>query len=469
VPLYYPDDIQLRSDTNPGTITCTARTVLKDPKGMKPRYRTCCFGFTLLIVLPLAACTLKLTTDLSKIIGIDNPSELMQSEEAQQIATRIGEGMGTKIMEGEILAEDMGKGVGEVLLKPQLVPLIQNPISVELIEANGREAMQQGDYSTAISAFKRTNNLARIEEIALILFDEGATDEAADLHHYLTERGWPLRPPYFLAKHIEDEGLAVINNPAFKEINPEQYNRTYTRRHYNLLDTMSLEESYLSNNTITKNEMLRQLRGIPLIILADAYFVVKQHTCFVDILTSLNHDNLIIGLEEELYKLKKNREIADKLNYLPLFTFVENNGIPTFTHGPPPEAITGTTPAVIDFFSWDTMVADKTAELLHQGKQVIIIIGDTHVSPDHLPFLIEEKVGINPTLVVQNPLHISLEEILEGKKLVCTEELEAWGVNEEKALKIDNDFYLNTEIPAQDLKHYIEMFNLEPSLRKKGT
>ena len=43
------------------------------------------------------------------------------------------------------------------------------------------------------------------------------------------------------------------------------------------------------------------------------------------------------------------------------------------------------------------------------------------------------------------------------------------GVNEEKALKIDNDFYLNTEIPAQDLKHYIEMFNLEPSLRKKGT
>jgi hypothetical protein len=113
------------------------------------------------------------------------------------------------------------------------------------------------------------------------------------------------------------------------------------------------------------------------------------------------------------------------------------------------------------------MVADTAADLIHQGKQVIIIIGDTHVSPDHLPFLMEEKAGINPTVVIQNPLDISLEEILEGKELVCTEELTAWGINEEKALLIDNDFYLNTEMPAQDLKHYIDLFNLEPFLRKK--
>ena len=435
---------------------------------MKNQYRKCCRGLTLLIVPPLlAGCTLKLTTDLSKIIGIDNPSQLMQSEEAQQIATRIGEGMGTKIMEGEILAEDMGKGVGEVLLKPQTLPIIQDPISVELIEANGRAALQQGDYRAAISAFKSTNNLARLEEIALVLFDKGSTDAAADLHHYLTDRGWPLRPPYLLAKHIEDEGLAGINNPAFKEINPEQYNRTYTRRHYRLLDTIALEESYLRANTVTRNEMLSQLRGAPLIILADAYFVVKQHTCFLDIVTSLNHDNLIIGLEQELEKLKGKREMADKLNYLPLFTFIENNRIPTFIHGPPPDPIQGKTPAPIDFFSWDTMVADTAADLIHQGKQVIIIIGDTHASPDHLPFLIEEKAGINPTVVIQDPLQSSLEEILEGKELVCSGELTAGGITEEKALMIDNDFYLTTEIPVDDLKHYIDMFNLEPFLRKK--
>ena len=435
---------------------------------MKTLYRNCCLGLTLLILPPLlAGCTLKLTTDLSKIIGIDNPSQLMQSQEAQQIATRIGEGMGTKIMEGEILAEDMGKGVGEVLLKPRSLPIIQDPISVELIEANGRAALQQGDYTTAISAFKRTNNLARLEEIALILFDEGATDAAADLHHYLTDHGWPLRPPYLLGKLIEDEGLASINNPAFKEINPEQYNRNYTRRHYSLLDTISLDESYMRANTVTKKEMLSELRGAPLIILADAYFVVKQHTCFLDIVTSLNHDTLIIGLEQELDKLKGKREMAEKLNYLPLITFIENNGIPTFTHGPPPEPRQGRAPAPIDFFSWDTMVADTAADLIHQGKQVIIIIGDTHASPDHLPFLIEEKVGINPAVVIQNPLHISLEEVLEGKELVCTEELTAGGINEENALVIDNDFYLNTEIPAQDIKRYIDMFNLEPFLRKK--
>lgn len=437
---------------------------------MNTRYRNYCRGLTLLILpLLLAACTLKLTTDLSKIIGIDNPSELMQSDEAQQIATRIGEGMGTKIMEGEILAEDMGKGFGAVLVKPEIVPVTQDPISVELIEANGRIAIQQGDYSTAISAFKRTGNLARLEEIALILFDNGETDAAADLHQYLIERGWPLRPPYLLARHIEDEGLALINNPAFKEINPEQYNRTYTERHYNLLDTIPREESHLRNNTIIKNEMLRQLQGAPLIILADAYFVVKQHSCFLDILTSLNHDNLIIGLEAELVKLKGNSKIAEQLNYLPIFTFIENKGIPTFTHGPPPEPISGTGPAVIDFFSWDTRVTERAADLINQGKQVIIIIGDTHVSPGHLPFLIEEKTGINPTLVIQNPLHISLEEILEERELICTEELRAGGVDEENVLRIDNDFYLNTEIPAQDLKRYIDMFNLEPLLRKKRT
>ena len=436
---------------------------------MKTRYRNCYIRLTLLIVpLLLAGCTLKLTTDLSKIIGIDNPSQLMQSEEAQQIATKIGEGMGTKIMEGEILAEDMGKGVGGVLLKPQHLPIIDDPISVELVEGNGRAALQQGDYRAAISAFKRTNNLARLEEIALILFDDGSTDEAADLHHYLTEHGWPLRPPYLIVKHIEDEGLASITNASFKEIDPEQYNRNYTGRHYSLFDTISLEESYLRNNTIVKNEMLRQLRGVPLIILSDAYFVVKQHTCFLEILTSLNHDNLIIGLEKELDKLKGNRALADKLNYLPLFTFIENNGIATFTHEHPAEPIPGTTTGAIDFFSWDAMIADKTAELIRQGKQVMIIIGDTHVSPEHLPFLIEEKVGINPTVVVQNPLHISLAEILEGKELVCTEELAAGGINEEKVLMIDNDFYLNTEIPAEDLKRYINMFNLEPFLRKKG-
>ena len=44
---------------------------------MKTRYRNCCLGLTLLILPPLlAGCTLKLTTDLSKIIGIDNPSAI---------------------------------------------------------------------------------------------------------------------------------------------------------------------------------------------------------------------------------------------------------------------------------------------------------------------------------------------------------------------------------------------------------
>lgn len=433
---------------------------------MKAKNRTCvCKLILLMAVLPSAGCTLKLTTDLTKILKTDTPSQLMRSEEAQQIATRIGEGMGTKIMEGEILAEDMGKGVGEVLLKPKRVPIIEDPISVELIEHNGRIAIQNGNYSAAISSFKRTNNRVRLEEIALILFDQGSTDEASDLHYYLAEQGWPLRPPYLLAKQIEAEGLAVITDKALKEINPEQYNRIYTRSRYSLLDTIPLEERYVRNNTLTRSEMLRHLRGVPLIILADAYFVVKQHAYFLEMVTSLNHHNLVIALERELEQIKKNRTIADRLNYLPLLTFIEDNGIPTFTHGPPPGVTADRTSPVIDFFSWDSAIAEKAAELLRQGKQVIIITGATHAAPAHLPFLIEKTTGTNPTVVVYNAGQWSLEEILEGKGVAAAGQLGAWGINEETALMIDNDFYLTMDFPAEDLRQYIDLFNLEPSLR----
>jgi hypothetical protein len=121
---------------------------------MRDRRRTTLFS-CLVIGCLFAGCTLKLTTDLSKIIGTDNPKELMGSSEAQQIATRIGEGMGTKIMEGEILAEDMGKGLGEVFLKPVQVPLIEDPVSVDLIETSAIDAMKTGRWDEAVEGFKR--------------------------------------------------------------------------------------------------------------------------------------------------------------------------------------------------------------------------------------------------------------------------------------------------------------------------
>ena len=163
---------------------------------------------------------------------------------------------------------------------------------------------------------------------------------------------------------------------------------------------------------------------------------------------------------------KDNKKKISELGYLPLFTFIEENEIPTFTHGHESEGKTKRASSKIDFFKWDNSLAGRTKELLKQGKQVIIIIGDTHVSTDHLPFLIEEIVGINPALVVQNPLNLSVEQILEGKCAI-QEQLVAWGLSEDRVLTIENDFYLNTEIPPEALKQYIKLFNLENSLRVK--
>ena len=419
------------------------------------------FCFLTLLISLLSGCTLKLTTDLSKMIGIDSPQELMGSEEAQQIATRIGEGMGTKIMEGEILAEDMGKGFGEVFVEPRTSTIITDPVSVDIIEQNGLQHIQEGNYRQAIDAFKRTNNLHKLEQIALILFDRGDTTTAADLHQYLTERGWSIRPPYLIAKEIEDEGLTTINSSFLKEIDPDLYNVQYNKQRYSFFEAITLNEDYIAKHTASKQEMLRALQEVPVIILADTYFVVKQHTCFLDIITSLNQDSLSIGLEHRLLKLKDNKKAAETLNYSSLLKFIENNSIPVFTHGPEEMK---TPESTIDFFAWDTALAETTNELVLDGRQVVIIIGDTHASPGHLPFLVETLTGINPVVVVQNSLQVSIEEILK-KKVVYSEELSFWGVGDQTVLTIKNDFYLNTEIPAQDFQNYVELFNLKPLLK----
>ena len=208
--------------------------------------------------------------------------------------------------------------------------------------------------------------------------------------------------------------------------------------------------------------MLGKLSESPVIILADAYFVVKQHEIFLEIIKSLDQRNLIIGLESQLQKLKDDDKKFGKLNYLPIFTFIEGNKIPTFTHGPGSEADTKHASPSIDFFKWDKSLAEKTNDLLKEGKQVLIIIGDTHASSDHLPFLIEEKSGINPVLVIQNPLNLSIEQILEGS---CDQQLTAYGLSEDMAITIGNDFYINTGLPLEDLEQYIKLFNLDNSLR----
>jgi|GEM_PF-2721792 len=415
------------------------------------------------LCLLLPGCTLKLSTDLSKLIGINNPQQLIGSEEVKQIATKIGEGIGAKMLEGELLAEDMGKGLGNVFLEPQKGIIIEDPISVDVIEKSGTAHITQGNYREAINCFKRTNNLYTLESLALMLFDQGMTKDAADLHQYLIERRWPIRPPYLVAKNVEREGLGTIHTQSFKEIDPQVYNQNYYRRNYTVFDAIPHLKTYSEHHTTTIQEMRTQLKKAPVIILADAYFVVNHHAQFTEILASLERERLTIGLERRLQELKDSKS-ADDLGYSSLFAFIDKNNIPTFTHGPEAGGNTTGAASTTDFFGWDSSLSEKTKALLNRGKQVIIIIGETHASADHLPFLIEEVAQVNPALVIQNPLNLSVEQILE-KNYDLPEQLTAWGLSKDRVLTIDNDFYLNTDIPADDLLHYLRMFNLEDSLK----
>lgn len=409
----------------------------------------------------LSGCTLKLTTDLSKVIGTENPKELMGSSEAQQIATRIGEGMGTKIMEGEILAEDMGKGLGEVFLRPQQVAVIKDPVSVDLIEKGGIAAIQAGRLYEAIDSFKRTRNLARLEEIALILFDQGNVTDAAELHRYLIDHGWPLRAPYLVARRVEGQGLFTLSNAYLKEIDPKQYNLQYAGKCHTILDTVSLDEAYVGTHTVSKADMIRLLKKAPVIILADAYFDTQQHSTFFEILTALAHKDLVIGLEQQLVSLKHDRTAAEKLNYLPLLTFIEDNGIATLTHGFSAIHEAGDMHGALDFFGWDNTLAAAVTDLVGRGKQVLIIVGSTHASTDHLPFLIEVNAGVDPVLVVQSPLGIQVSQLFE-KHEALRSRLAEWGAGDGSAVAIENDFYLNDPLSSDDFKRYLALFRLQP-------
>jgi hypothetical protein len=427
---------------------------------MPDRRRTTLFS-CLVIGCLFAGCTLKLTTDLSKIIGTDNPKELMGSSEAQQIATRIGEGMGTKIMEGEILAEDMGKGLGEVFLKPVQIPIIEDPVSVDLIETSGIDAMKAGRWDEAVEAFKRTGNLSRLEELALILFDQGRAGDAADHHQYLIDRGWPIRASYLVARRIERQGLAAIRNGALNEIDPGRYNLRYTAESHTILDTVSLNEAYVNNNTLSKEEMIGRLKTAPVIILADAYFDTTQHRIFLEIVSALADHNPAVGLEKQLVRLKSDAAAAAKLNYLPLLTFIEEKRLETFTHGTAVATAGDGTAGTIDFFGWDSSLADTVSGLVRKGKQVLLIIGCTHASTDHLPFLIEERSGIDPVVVVQSPLGLTVHDLFVTHAAVRSR-LAEWGAGEESSLAIDNDFYLIMPLSSDDFMVYLDLFDLRP-------
>jgi len=51
---------------------------------------------------------------------------------------------------------------------------------------------------------------------------------------------------------------------------------------------------------------------------------------------------------------------------------------------------------------------------------------------------------------------------LFDKQEATRSRLDAWGAGDESAITIENDFYLNTRLSADDFKTYLELFALQP-------
>ncbi len=419
--------------------------------------------YLLLIFLPfLTACSLKL--DLGEFLGQDESEELIKSEGAQDIALKIGEGIGRELVEGPpVLVENVGKGFAAKIMEPGQLEVITDSVSRRLIEESGINHLNQGEYWEAEQAFKRIGSFTRLEELALLLFDRGLTESGADVHQYLFERGWVLSPPYLTAHRMELEGLPKIETPFLREVKPDEYNKGYTRQNVGILDTIYDLEGYAKDHLISRHEMADRLRSSSVIVLADSYFVREQHDNFLTILEGVSTPKTVLGMEAQVLSLAEG-DAPERLGYGRLIEFARARELELLSIGMP---LGGEKPDAVNFYAWDQGIVEKVGEVLGRGKQAVLIVGDTHASIGHLPFLIETVLGVKPSVVSQTPPSLDLRALLKGSE-GTGETLKELALDGDNALVVGNHYFLYTEITAAELKAYLKLFNLEGAFKAEG-
>jgi len=72
---------------------------------------------------------------------------------------------------------------------------------------------------------------------------------------------------------------------------------------------------------------------------------------------------------------------------------------------------------------------------------VLLVVGSTHASTDHLPFLVEVAAGIDPAVVVAKSLGLQVKQLFD-KQEATRSRLEAWGAGDESAITMKMTFIL---------------------------
>ena len=126
-----------------------------------------------------------------------------------------------------------------------------------------------------------------------------------------------------------------------------------------------------------------------------------------------------------------------------------------------------------NFFERDKLATEIIDEYVKKGKQVAIVIGALHTAENHLPYMIKTTTGIEPTIVSQTTLDLNLdgvyinnnpEQVTFEKKpslnrfIELQKKLEEQGLTEDKALVVDNNFYVNTIHSIDDYLQYCSHF-----------
>jgi len=323
-----------------------------------------------------------------------------------------------------------------------------------------------------------------------------------------------------IATQTITEPIERLQQPArkIKTIEQINYNQSYevdtsNKYCYEKIFGINWPAHYL-RNIMGFDNMCKELKQAPIILLTDVHFIRQQKLRYIDIIDKLDKENLAVGLE--ILYANQQQDINDYINkkiniddfiekhwlagvsqffsyfnYANVFEYLREQEIETFAISPAIDS------RILDFIKnmkkqgieppyeadekgfykadeeeffkikeiakksqtnyWekDCLATQLSDEYIKKGKQVVLIMGALHATQEHLPEMIFNKTGIKPVVVYQDFADVSIQKgfyVLNKSGYNC---LKKQGLDEQHVLKIKNHFFMNTEWNYLDYFIYI--------------
>ncbi len=428
------------------------------------RYKTAILTGMTIAMLNLYGCgAIPIKIDIGKALKGNVTKEFIGSDEAKQVAREMGAALGRELSanDSEILPE-IGKGAVSELRNPPQKKVFDDYATVDNIRTIAYESIKRNDLYSAKNCFKKINDLQALEELSLMMLDNNDVISALNVYEYLKSEYWNIKPLYLTAKDIDNKGYYKIGNDDFKKINVKNYNEMYSKKRYSIIDQFSnlIDNLEITNKKITKNSPYKQLERLvqnsrasqedmykeldksKIIIISDAPFVKEQRDKQIEILEKIKKPNLVVCLDDIVFDAEKN-DTAREFGYARLFDYIQKNDIKTISNEKQGN----------DFYKADETLAKKIANLIDNKKTVVVITNMESASKNHLHYIIEKKIGIDPVLIEQGIFNFELK-YFDPEEMSSYEIMKSFGIVID-VLKIGNDFFINTEIKADDIKRYL--------------